>query len=282
MRIDAHQHFWRYQEADFEWIRSGSTLACDRLPFEVKPPLDAAAFDGCIAVQARHSRQETDWLLALADDHSWILGVVGWVDLRAPDVTGQLERYASRPLVGIRHIAQDEPEPRYLMRDDVIRGIRAVLAHGLAYDVLVRGPEQLALVPAVLAAAGPGMFVLDHGGKPNIAVGEWQPWAQTIKTIAEHPGVTCKLSGLVTEANCASWSPNDIARYLNHLLLCFGADRLIFGSDWPVCLLAAEYTAVVDLIEMFVARSCPGHRDAIFGGTAARVYGLVPIEDETL
>jgi predicted TIM-barrel fold metal-dependent hydrolase len=259
-RIDAHQHFWRYHAAEYDWIQPGSVLARDRLPVDVRPALEAAAFDGCIAVQACHSAAETDWLLALAEANSWIMGVVGWVDLTAPDVAAQLDRHASRSLVGIRHIAQDEPDPRYLLREDVLRGVRTILARGLAYDILVRGPAQLACVP-------------------DIAGGEWGAWARTIAAIAAFPGVTCKLSGLVTEADHAAWSPPDIARYLDHLLACFGPDRLIFGSDWPVCLLAAEHAAVVDLIETFVARACPGHRDAIFGGTAARVYRLSPIED---
>ena len=279
-RIDAHQHFWRYRAAEFDWIKPGSILARDRLPVDVRPALDAAAFDGCIAVQACHRAAETDWLLALADENPWIMGVVGWVDLTAPDVAAQLDRHASRPLVGVRHIAQDEPDPRYLLRDDVLRGVRTILKRGLAYEILVRGPAQLGCVSDMLAAAGPGALVLDHGGKPDIAGGEWHNWARTVAAIADHPGVTCKLSGLVTEADHAAWSAGDIARYLDHLLACFGPDRLIFGTDWPVCLLAAEHAAVVDLIEAFVARSCPGHRNAIFGGTAARVYGLTPIEDE--
>jgi predicted TIM-barrel fold metal-dependent hydrolase len=278
-RIDAHQHFWRYRAAEYGWIQPGSVLARDRLPVDVRPALEATAFDGCIAVQACHSAAETDWLLGLADANSWIMGVVGWVDLTAPDVAAQLDRHASRSLVGIRHIAQDEPDPRYLLREDVLRGVRTILARGLAYDILVRGPAQLACVPDLLDAAGPGALVLDHGGKPDIAGGEWGPWARTIAAIAAFPDVTCKLSGLVTEADHAAWSPTDIARYLDHLLACFGPDRLIFGSDWPVCLLAAEHAAVVDLIETFVARACPGHRDAIFGGTAARVYRLSTIED---
>ncbi len=278
-RIDAHQHFWRYRAAEYDWIQPGSTLARDRLPVDVRPALEAAAFDGCIAVQACHSVAETDWLLGLADANSWIMGVVGWVDLTAPDVAAQLDRHASRSLVGIRHIAQDEPDPRYLLGEDVLRGVRTILARGLAYDILVRGPAQLACVSDLLSAAGAGSLVLDHGGKPDIAGGEWGAWARTIAAIAAFPGVTCKLSGLVTEADHAAWSQTDIARYLDHLLACFGPDRLIFGSDWPVCLLAAEHAAVVDLIETFVARACPGYRDAIFGGTATRVYRLSPIED---
>jgi predicted TIM-barrel fold metal-dependent hydrolase len=278
-RIDAHQHFWRYRAAELDWIQPESLLASDRLPEELKSALDAAAFDGCIAVQARHSAEETDWLLALSHAYPWIVGVVGWLDLTAPDLAAQLDRYASQPLVGIRHIAQDELDPRYLLRDDVMRGLRTVLAHGLAYDILVRGEAQLRLVPDVVAAAGPGALVLDHGGKPDIARGEWQSWARTIAAIAEYPSVTCKLSGLVTEADHAAWSADDIARYLDHLLACFGPNRLIFGSDWPVCLLAAEHAAVVDLIETFVARTCPGHSDAIFGGTAAQVYNLARFEE---
>ncbi|MEG3123635.1 amidohydrolase family protein [Sphingomonas sp. GB1N7] len=271
-RIDAHQHFWRYNADDFGWIAPGSALARDRFPDHVLPALATARLDGCIAVQAQHNAAETDWLLALAQEHRWIFGVVGWVDLTAEDIAVRLDRYAGQLLVGIRHIAQDEPDPRYLLRADVIRGVQAILARGLAYDILVRGAAQLDLVPEMVAAMGPGALVLDHGGKPDIAGGEWQCWARSIATIAACPDVVCKLSGLVTEADHGAWRADDIARYLDHLLACFGPDRLMFGSDWPVCLLAADYARVVDLIETFVARACPDHRAAIFGDTARRVY----------
>lgn len=227
--------------------------------------------DGCIAVQARQCEAETDWLLDLADRHSWIVGVVGWVDLRAEDVAGRLERWAGSPhLLGMRHVVQDEPDGDFLLTPAFVRGVRAVLARGLAYDVLIT-PRQARHIPAFADAVGEGRLILDHGAKPHIAGGGWQPWARDVAAMAEVPGLFCKISGLVTEAS-NDWRAADLAPYLNHLLACFGGDRLIFGSDWPVCQLAATYRQVHDLVAGFVARTCPEHRDAIFGGNAVRAY----------
>ncbi|MCC2975185.1 amidohydrolase family protein [Sphingomonas sp. PL-96] len=274
VQIDAHQHFWRYSAERFGWIEPGGPLACDRMPEDVKPLLDATGFAGCVAVQAEQDEAETDWLLSLAADHSWILGVVGWTDLTASDLDTRLARWRGMPLVGIRHMVQDDPDPRWLLRADAQAGVRTLLAEDLAYDILVRGSAQLLQVPAFLDAVGDGALVLDHGGKPDIAGGEWQPWADTIRAIAGHPNVACKLSGLVTEADHAAWSADEIERYLDHLLACFGPERLIFGSDWPVCTLAADHGQVVALVDAFIQRACPDHRAAVFGETARRLYKL--------
>ncbi|MFV0623302.1 amidohydrolase family protein [Sphingomonas sp. ac-8] len=274
IRIDAHQHFWRYTPERFGWIAPNGLLACDRLPGDIKPLLEADGFAGCVAVQAEQDEAETDWLLSLASDHAWILGVVGWTDLTAPDLDARLVRWRGTPLVGIRHMVQDDLDPHWLLRADAQAGLRTLLAHGLAYDILVRGRSQLAQVSAFVDAAGDGTLVLDHGGKPDIAGGEWQPWADTLRAIAERPQVVCKVSGLVTEADHVAWSADEIERYLDHLLACFGPDRLMFGSDWPVCTLAGDYRQVVALVDAFVQRACPDHRAAVFGATAQRVYQL--------
>ncbi|MHA6721913.1 amidohydrolase family protein [Sphingomonas sp. RS2018] len=269
--IDGHLHFWRYDAAGYGWIGAGTPLAQDRLPEDVRVAMDAAGVAEGIAVQARQSEEETRWLLDLADQHDWIAGVVGWVDLRAPDVADRIAALAHPRLVGLRHIAQDEPDDRFLLRDDVVRGVRAGAAAGLTYDILVYA-RQAVHVPAFLDKAGDGRFVLDHGGKPDIAAGRWQPWANAVRDIARCPNVWCKLSGLVTEADHAAWAPDDIARYIDHLIDCFGPVRLIFGSDWPVCLLAADYGRVHALAADAVARRCPGHVAAIFGGNAVAAY----------
>lgn len=271
MRIDAHQHFWRYLPERYGWIAPGGTLARDRMPEDAEPLLRAAGLHGCIAVQAEQDETETEWLLGLTAEQPWILGVIGWTDLTAPDLIDRLERWHGTPLVGVRHMVQDEPDPDWLLRADAHAGVRALVAQGLAYDILVRS-AQLPKLPAFLDAVGDGALVLDHAGKPDIAGGEWQPWADSIAAIASRPNVVCKLSGLVTEADHADWSPDDIARYLDHLLACFGPDRLLFGSDWPVCTLAADYDRVVALVDAFVQRACPSHCAAVFGGTARRVY----------
>lgn len=273
VRIDAHQHFWRYLPTSFGWIAPGSVLAADRLPGQLRAELDAAKIDCCIAVQAQQCENETAWMLELANANAWIGGVIGWVDLASNDIEERLSKLMAPRLVGIRHIAQDEPDPRYLLRPEVIRGICAVVDHGLAFDILVRGDEQLEAVAAFSAQIGQGNLVLDHGGKPDIAGGGWDRWAAAITVISGAANVTCKLSGLVTEADHKRWKPEEMTRYLNHLLESFGPTRLIFGSDWPVCELAASYARVLDLIESFVADTCPDHRDEIFGGTASRVYG---------
>lgn len=273
--MDAHQHFWRYRADDYPWIALGGVLARDRLPGDVRDLMTAHGVAACIAVQARQDPEETDWLLGLATAHDWIAGVVGWTDLTAADLPDRLDRWRDTRLVGLRHMIQDDPDPAWMMRSDARDGVRHVLEHGLAYDLLVR-PGQLAQVPAFLESlpGDRGALILDHGGKPDIAGGEWQPWADHVRVIAAHPGVRCKLSGLVTEADHARWTADGLRPYLEHLLDCFGPERLIFGSDWPVCLLAADYARVIALISDFVTLACPAHRDAIFGGTARLCYGL--------
>lgn len=274
--IDAHQHFWRYCPEDQGWIDPAGPLARDWLPGDLRPHLSASGFAGCVAVQATQDEAETDWLLSLAAAHPWIMGVVGWADMTASDLDRRLDRWADTPLVGLRHMVQDDPDPAWLRRRDAQAGVRALIGRGLAYDILVRGP-QLPHVPAFVDAvtgAGDGMLVLDHAGKPDISAGEWQPWADLVVRISRYPGVACKLSGLVTQADHGSWTVDGITRYLDHLLACFGPTRVMFGSDWPVCLPAADHRRVVDLIEDFVARTCPAHRDAIFGGTARAAYRL--------
>lgn len=273
MRIDSHQHFWRYDPTEYRWIDPASVLAADHGPADLAPVLATSRIGGCIAVQARQTAGETRWLTALASAHPWILGVVGWIDLRADDIADRLAAAPAGAVVGYRHVVQDEPEDDFLLTPALVRGVRAVLAEGLAYDILVT-PRQAAYVRPFAERVGEGRLVLDHGAKPAIAERGWQPWAESIADMARAPGLFCKLSGLVTEADHAAWTPDDIARYLDHLLACFGPDRLLYGSDWPVCTLAADYARVHDLVADFVARRCPEHAAAIFGGNAARAYDL--------
>ena len=272
--IDAHQHYWRYDPALDGWIDPAGPIARDFLPDEAWPLLDAAALDAAVAVQARSTEAETRFLLDLARQHPRIAGVVGWLDLTADDLAERIASHrATGPLVGLRHIAQEEPDD-FLLRDAVVRGVRTTLAAGLAYDILVY-PRQLSVLPAFLDRVGEGRLVLDHGAKPPIAAGGWQPWADGIAAVAamgDH--VFCKLSGLVTEADHARWRADEVARYIDHLLACFGPARLVYGSDWPVCTLAASYGEVHALAREAVARLVPDHVAAIFGGNAARLYAL--------
>ena len=279
MRIDAHQHFWTYSPAAHPWIEPGSLLARDHAAADLMPLLDRAGIDGCIAVQAQQTEAETEALLRLAAETPRILAVVGWTDLAADDVADQLDTWREVPaLVGFRHMVQDEPADDFLLIPAFVRGVRAALARGFSYDILVKS-RQAGHVRRFVDLVGvdlvrDGQLILDHGAKPAIADGGWQPWADSIVDMARTPALMCKLSGLVTEADHATWTEDGIAPYLDHLFACFAPERLIFGSDWPVCRLAAEYQAVFDLIDHFVARTCPEARDRIFGGNAAVAYAL--------
>jgi L-fuconolactonase len=246
-----------------------------RRPFglnELEPLLAAHAFDGAVLVQTRASLDETRALLALAAGASSVAGVVGWVDLTRPDVAETVAELTARPdggyLVGIRHQVHDEADPDWLLRDDVRRGLGVVQKAGIAYDLLVRTRE----LPAALqtARALPELrFVVDHIAKPPIASRELEPWAERLAALARLEHVSCKLSGLVTEADWGRWRPNDLVPYVDRVVACFGEDRLLFGSDWPVCTLAAPYEEVVAVAERAVGRS-----RKVFGANAARVYAL--------
>lgn len=280
-RIDAHQHFWCYDQQHYAWIDPDGELACDHGPDDLKGELDRVGIAHSIAVQARQSEYETRWLLDRAARFPWIAGVFGWIDLRAPDVATRLAEWAGEPrLVDFRHVVQDEPDPRFLLDLSFQRGVREVLDAGFAYDLLVRAP-QLEHVPAFLDAAGVGdgrAIVIDHGTKPGIAAGEWQPWAGRMAAIARDYPVFCKLSGLVTEAEHAAWQEADVLRYMEHLLDCFGPDRLIYGSDWPVCLLAAPYARVHALAQRLLEPLAPAARDAVMGGNARRAYARIEMK----
>jgi len=273
MRIDAHHHLWRYEAGDFGWIEPGSAIARHFTIVDLTAAMDAAQVDGAIAVQARQTEAETDFLLEAATQCDQILGVVGWIDLRAPAIEEHLEARKHPLLVGYRHVVQDEQDPDFLMVDAFIRGVRAVADGSLTYDLLVNH-AQLPTVPAFLDKVGHGRFVLDHAAKPAIARQGWQTWADDIAAVARCSGIWCKISGLVTEADHDAWQPSDLERYLVHIFDQFGPERLIWGSDWPVCLLAAPYGAVHDLIADFVTRHCPASRPAIFGGNAIEAYAL--------
>lgn len=273
MRIDAHHHLWRYDPTVFGWIDPHSAIARDFGTDDLASVLQRRGIDGAIAVQARQCEAETAMLLAAADRCDAILGVVGWIDLRAVDIEERLARDDDRRVLGYRHIVQDEQDADFLLGDAFVRGVRAVARKGLVYDLLV-DHRQLATVPAFLDRVGDGRFVLDHAAKPAIARGEWQPWANRIAAAARCPQLSCKVSGLVTEADHARWTADEIERYLDHVFALFGPERLIFGSDWPVCLLAADHAHVVDLLADYVARHCPAAEAAIFGGNALRTYAV--------
>lgn len=275
MRIDAHQHFWRYDASEYGWINNAMTpLKRDFLPEDLKPLLDAAGFDGCVAVQACHSIEETEWLLELAETNLFVYGVVGWVDLCSPDAPRQLERLtANSKLVGVRHVAQDEPDDRFLLRPDFRRGIAQLREFGLAYDILIY-PRHLR-VAAALAREFPNQrFVLDHIAKPLIAERVMGPWDQDIRALAELPNVSCKLSGMVTEARWMHWTREDFRPYLEVVFEAFGPERLMIGSDWPVCTVSANYEDAMGIVMEYIAGLSAAEKGAILGGNCAAFYRL--------
>ncbi|MGH7592712.1 MAG: amidohydrolase family protein [Gemmatimonadales bacterium] len=274
MRIDAHQHYWRYDPLRDTWITTDmAVIRRDFFPEHAVQLLAAADIDGVVAVQASQSEAETDFLLDLAAQHSSVLGVVGWVDLRAPDLRDRLARWRGcAALKGFRHVAQGEPDD-FLGRPDVVRGVNRIGEHGYSYDILIY-PRQLAAAKRLVEQCPAVRFVLDHCAKPAIAAGEIAGWRDGITRLARHPNVCCKLSGLVTEASWRTWTPADLVPYLDVVAGAFGADRLLFGSDWPVCLLAAEYGAVVDAVARWCQRLSRAERTSIFGAAAATVYRL--------
>lgn len=275
MRLDAHQHFWHYSPQEYGWIDARmQRIARDFLPGDLAPSLAASALDGCIAVQAHSSLRETAFLLGLARQHAFVKAVVGWADLCAPDAAATVARLAQSPaLRGLRHVVQAEPDD-FLLRTDFQRGVRTLSAHGLVYDILIY-PRQLAAARAFVQALPGQPFVLDHLAKPDIAHGERAQWEPAFRALARFPNVACKVSGMVTEAKWNGWRRDDFAYYLDVALDAFGEDRLLFGSDWPVCLVAArDYEQVYELVGDWAAKLSATARAKLFGDNAARIYRI--------
>ena len=276
-RIDAHHHVWDLDVRDQPWTAELPSLRRTFAVGELRPHLAAHNIAGTVLVQTIVGPEETPELLALAAADSAVAGVVGWVDLTTPAVDDELARLRSLPgghaLVGVRHQVQEEPDPRWLCRPDVRRGLAAVAAAGLSYDLLVTA-DQLTAAVATVRALPELRFVLDHGGKPRIRDGELEPWRSHIAALGECANVAVKLSGLVTEAAPDTWTVADLRPYADALLQSVGPARLMYGSDWPVCLLAASYDQVIDAAEQLTGALSPSERVDVFGGTAARTYGL--------
>ncbi len=276
MRVDAHQHFWHYNPREYAWLDdSMGTLRRDYTPADLAPHLAAAGFDACVTVQVRQTLEETQALLAEADASSFIAGVVGWADLQSPAVGADLERLARhRKLVGIRHIVQSEPDERFLLRPDFCRGVELLERFGLAYDILIY-PRHLAVAEEFVGRFERQRFVLDHLAKPDIRHHGLKAWEPGFRRLAAHPNVYCKLSGLVTEADWARWTPQDLRPYLDVALDSFGPSRLMIGSDWPVCEVAADYARVMAVVTDWAAATLPADDQAgVLGGNATRFWNL--------
>jgi L-fuconolactonase len=275
MRIDAHQHFWQYSPAEYGWIDDKmGVLRADHLPNRLAPLLAAAGLDGTVAVQARQTLAETEWLLELADQNPFIKGVVGWVDLANPELETQLELFAFHSkFCGVRHVVQDEPDDRFMLCPEFLHGIEKLAAFDLVYDILIF-PRHLPVACELIQQFPEQPFVLDHIAKPFIKDQITDPWTEQIQQLASYQNITCKISGMVTEADWHSWQPADFRPYLDAVFSAFGPDRLMFGSDWPVCTVAGSYSQVVELVSDYTRTLSTAEQDEIWGGTAARIYGL--------
>ena len=279
-RVDAHHHVWDIVAVrDQPWMVP-DTIEPIRRSFGIDEFAAEAASNGIeasVVVQTVAGVAETEELLDLAAASNLVAGVVGWVDVEAPDVGDQLDRLLARPsgswLLGIRSLAEYQPDPAWLARPAVLAGLGKVARRGLSNDLLVL-PHQLDAAVAAAREVTESRFVLDHLAKPQIAGGVFQPWARELSELAQHENVMAKISGLVTEANWSTWTPSDIRPYVDHALSAFGPDRLIFGSDWPVCTLAASYRRIVDLAIDLLGELSTDEHGAVFGGNATKIYQL--------
>lgn len=274
-RIDAHQHFWQYNESDYVWMGpEHEAIRRDFLPDDLAPLLESIGFDGSVTVQARQMVEETEWLLELAGRSDHVLGVVGWLDLCSDEIGDQIERFASDPyLKGVRHVVHDEPDDDFMLRPRFRHGVSLLEPAGLAYDLLLF-PRHISRAIRLVDEFPNQRFVVDHIAKPPIADGGTEPWAADMRELAKRENVTCKLSGMVTEADPNAWKPADFEPYLDIVLDAFGADRLMIGSDWPVCTLADEYGPVMRIVLDYIERLSRREREAITGATCAGFYRI--------
>jgi len=275
MKIDTHQHFWKYNSAHYPWMGENmGSLRRDHLPGDLAPLLKSVGIDGTVTVQARQLVEESYWLLELADQNPFIKGVVGWVDLRSPKVTEQLEKLARYPkLRGVRHVIHDEPDDRFMMREDFRRGLSQLNKYKLTYDLLLF-PRHLPIACELLKLFPEQPFVLDHIAKPLIKERKLEPWSTDIRRLAKLTNVYCKVSGMVTEADWAHWKRHDFTPYLDMVFESFGTKRIMIGSDWPVCTLAGNYSRVMQIAADYVGRLSYSEQSDVWSGNAKRFYGL--------
>jgi len=275
MTIDSHQHFWKYDPQNHQWIDDEmAVIRKDFLPAHLKKVYDEHKIDGCVAVQVDQTLQENDFLLNLAKENDFIKGIVGWVDLRSKKVDEVLEGYGNKDkLKGFRHIVQGEADPNFMLRPDFINGISRLEKGNFTYDILVF-PHQLGAALELVKRFPRQKFVIDHIAKPYIKDGFFEGWAVLMKELARHENVYCKLSGMITEADYGHWTPDQIHPYMYLILEAFGAERIMFGSDWPVCLVAGNYGEVLKLTTDFIAPLSSHEQEAIMGRNCIQFYNL--------
>ena len=274
-RIDAHQHFWKFNSARDSWITEDmAVIRKDFFPEDLRPVLQQNGFDGCVAVQASQSEEETNFLIRLAKQYNFIEGVVGWIDLQADNITERLEHYKTASIVnGFRHVLQGEPQRDLMVQPKFKRGIAALERYNFTYDLLIF-PDQVNFSSELVSALPYQKFVIDHIAKPYIKRKEIEQWKNDMQAIAAHPNVFCKISGMVTEADWKEWEKVDFRPYVDVVLNAFGVDRIMFGSDWPVCLVAASYEEMVGIVKDYFSTFSKQEQEQFFGINATRFYNL--------
>lgn len=275
MIIDSHQHFWQVGHFDYPWMSPNvEVLYRDYLPSTLEPILKEAGVTKTVLVQASNSLAETYWLLSLAERYPFIAGVVGWVDLQHPEMEEELEVLTANPkFKGVRHLVESEPADDWLVQPSVLKGLRVLEKHRVSYDLLVH-TRHLKHVNNVAESCPDLRLVIDHMAKPPIAGGEMTHWATALKEVATYPNISCKLSGLLTEANHTSWTTEDLRPYVERALEFFGPKRMMFGSDWPVCLLASSYVRVLESFQSLLENLAEEDRSRIFGENVSEFYRL--------
>ena len=275
MKIDSHQHFWLFSEKDFGWMNDRmQAIKKDQLPEDFASELHTVGFDGSVAVQARQSLEETNWLLKLAGSNDFIKGVVGWVDLQGAGIEKQLEYYSKfSKMVGVRHVVHDEPNNDFILQSDFLRGIKLLQKYSLAYDLLVF-PKHLPNVIKVVEQFPEQTFILDHIAKPMIKNSVISPWKEDMERLAKYPNVFCKVSGMVTEADWNHWKPNDFTPYIDVVFNAFGCNRIMIGSDWPVCKVTGSYQQVLNIVLSYIENFTEKDKGMVLGGTACKAYKI--------
>lgn len=276
MRIDAHQHFWQLGRFDTRWLDAPALAPIRRnyLPDDLRPHLAANKIDRTVFVQTQHDLAENGWALQLAAENDFIAGVVGWIDLASPECEKQLLNFRRNPkFVGVRHITQDEPDPNFIVRADILKGLEVLEKHNVPFDLLFY-VQHLRHATTVATHCPNLPLVIDHLAKPRIKARSLDDWEADFREAAKCPNVFCKLSGMVTEADWKSWRPADLKPYVDIALECFGPERLMYGSDWPVCELAASYGHMFNGLDQLLLELTDTERSCIYGETARRFYAL--------
>jgi L-fuconolactonase len=276
MKIDSHQHYWHFNTADYGWMGENmSVIKRDFLPTDLLPELKSIDFDGSVAVQARQSLEETNWLLQLADEHPHIKGVVGWLDLQSEQAEEQIAAFAKHhKAVGVRHVIHDEEDLDFMLRPAFIRGVQLLEKYDLVYDILIFPTHLANTIEFVKQFSDKQIFVVDHIAKPLIKDGIVSPWKEDIVALAKFPNVYCKLSGMVTEADWNTWKPENIRPYLDVIMDAFGPERILIGSDWPVCLVAGKYSEVMQVVIDYISTFTEKEQALMLGENAAKAYGI--------